>query len=197
MNKLREFFRNSTTIALLGFMSVALILGSCATTIDKKNFKLKCKRGWKGKNIFIDFDTNAMWGDWQASADITSRIRDQLIEDVVEDQCFNIYDGGSGGARGAYLFKVSIKVANPRVFYRETAYGRGVGYDRPIDRIYATFRIKTYDSVNRVITAKSREVEYKSPMLVVTVNDSQRELVSNYAHNASQAIRQEFYKSLR
>lgn len=180
-----------------GIIALSFLWSSCATTIDKKSFKVKCKRNWKGKNIFIDFDTNALWGDYLASADITSRIRDQLIEDVVEDQCFKVFDGSGGGARNAYLYKVSVKIANPRIRYRSNAYGRGAGPDQAIDGIHATFRIKTLDSGNRLITARSREVEYKSPALVVTVGDSQNELINNFAHNASQTIRQEFYKSLR
>jgi hypothetical protein len=162
-----------------------VLAGIKPTGVERVSFKPTCKPSWKGKTIYIDFDTNS--GIWYHSfaSNLSQNIRDQLIEDVVEDGCFHIQDISTGMR---YSYKVGVIIANPLI----RVSGRNV-----IQSIQANFRIKTYDGNNNLITAMTRPVKYVAPSLTITINDSQDELLANYAYNVSVDIRKTVYASFK
>lgn len=180
-------------VAAIFFMAVSVfVVSGCGdlselltpTTIDRDEFKPVCKKSLKGKTIYIDFKTASYWYHRYAS-DLAYTIKDRLIEDVVEDGCFKVQD--TYQYRKKYAYKVSVRIANPKI---------KVSKNGVIKRISATYRIKTYDNRENLIKAKTRDVTYNSPMLTVAVNDSQNELLNNYAYNASVEIRKAVYDSV-
>lgn len=168
---------------LLGCESLAEAMKP--TTVERVTYKPVAKPGWKGQTIFIDFDSNySIWGS-SVARNLSLSIRDQLIEGVVEDQIFKVQDRNTGAK---YLYRISVDIANPVI----RASSNGV-----IQYISATFRIKSYDKQGNLVTAKTRDVEYKAPAFTVASGDSQQKLMDNYAHNAAEGIRQTMYESLK
>jgi len=189
---------NLLTIKKLIFLSTPLfLLSGCAnmeglsnisnllkpTTVAQVTFKPVCKKSWHRKTIFIDFKTNHSY--WRYASNLAVQIKDQLMEDVIEDGCFHVQDRNTGRR---YFYKVGVRVANPHILVNQRSI---------ISKVSARYRIKTYDHRGNLVTAMTRDVSYKRPMFVVVTSDSQSELLSNYAHNVSVEIRKAFYKSLR
>ena len=179
---------NSFFIIQVVLLLLFIVFTKCAeyaTNVPRSVYKPICKPAWKGKTIFIDFDTNyGIWNNAYAS-NLSEQIRDQLIEGIVEDGCFNIQDISTGTS---YLYKVGVRIANPSITVSE---------DGAIRHISAAFQIKTYNNKNNLITAKTRNVTYDAPAFVVTVNNSQEVLLQNYAHNVSLEIRKTVYDSFK
>jgi hypothetical protein len=173
-------------ITLPGCDSINKFLKSIKpTSIERVNYSAMCKKHWKGKTIFIDFDTNyGIWYNHYAS-NLTENIKDNLIEGIVDDGCFHIQDRLTNAK---YSYKAGVRIANPRI--RTTSRGS-------ITSISANFRIKTYDQRGNLITAKTRKVDYDSGMIKITINNSDEELVDNFAYNASVAIRKTVYESFK
>lgn len=176
---------------VLVFVSLSFFLFSaCAelekifkpTSVERDTYQPECKRSWKGKTIYIDFRTNSYYWNHRYASGLAAGIRDKLIEDIVEDGCFNVQDTRS---RRNYLYKVSVRITSPRIRVR----------NRIIQHVSAAFRVKTYDSRNNLITAKTRRVKYDAPQFVMAINNSQEELLENYAYNVSIRIRKSIYQS--
>ena len=180
-------------IGLVSFSSYAFDLNDIAnaaketlkpTKIDRESYKPTCKKEWLGKTIYIDFDTTRSCWDYRYASNLALTIRDRLIEDVVEDGCFHVQDVRTGKR---YSYMVGVTIANPSMQVN----------NRTIRHVSAAFRIKTYDSQDNLITAKTRDVKYDSPAFTVSVNNSQDELLENYAYNVSVNIRKEVYESFK
>lgn len=154
------------------------------TSIERDDSVTECDRAWKGKTIFIDFDTSRSYWRYHYASNLAQSIKDTLIEDIVEDGCFHVQDRRS---RQKYAYRVGVRIGSPFIKANNGA----------IKKISATFRIKTYDSRDNLITAKTRKVKYDAPIFTLTVNDSQEELIENYAHNVAVNIREAVYESLK
>lgn len=154
------------------------------TAIDKVDYKPKAKSAWMGKAIFVDFDYSSVYWRYDFASGLSQRIRDSVIEGLVEDKIFKVQDRLSAGK---YLYKVEVRIASPVISMRSGS---------TIDSISATFRIKIYDASNNLVTAKTRDVRYDAPMITVSVNDSQQKLLDTYIHNAGEEVRKTFYESL-
>lgn len=173
------------------FLTPFIMLSGCAelenllkpTSVERTSYKPVCKKSWKGQTIYIDFETSGSY--WRYASNLAYEIRDQLIEDVVEDGCFHVQDSRTGAK---YAYKVGVRVASPQV----SADRQGV-----ISQVSAQFRIKTYDGRDNLVKAMTRDVEYKRPVFVVVSGDSQSKLLSDYASNVSVEIRKLFYASLK
>ncbi|POR04161.1 hypothetical protein AU468_04085 [Alkalispirochaeta sphaeroplastigenens] len=169
----------------------ALVLSSCEslseifkpTEIERVEYVPTARPEWEGQTIYIDFEVAG--GIWRYSyaSGLSQSIRDQLIEDIVSDGIFKVQDRRTGAD---YMFKTEVRIANPVI---------QVSDNDVIRSISATFRIRTYDRNDNLVTAKTRDVRYDAPSFTVTVNDSQQKLVENYAYNAAQEIRQAVYES--
>lgn len=156
------------------------------TSIEREKYNPPCKKSWKGKTIYIDFDTTASWYYSYASG-LSAQIRDQLIEDVVDNGCFKVQDYGSGYRGKGFNYRVHVVIARPKIRMK----------NKVIRDISATYRIKIYNKNNNLIKAKTSAVKYKAPSLVVSSGDSQQKLLENYAYNVSVAIRKAMYTSLK
>ena len=152
------------------------------TTVDRVEYVPTPKPEWEDETIFIDFDAGYVTWYYAYASQLSETIRDQLIEDIVEDGIFKVQDRRTGAD---YLYKVEVRIENPLIEVSNDV----------IQSISATFNVRTYDREDNLVTAKTREVRYDAPAFNVTVNDSQRELVDNYAYNAAQQIRREVYES--
>ncbi|WP_146049386.1 hypothetical protein [Alkalispirochaeta sphaeroplastigenens] len=175
----------------LVLLAGALVLSSCEslseifkpTEIERVEYVPTARPEWEGQTIYIDFEVAG--GIWRYSyaSGLSQSIRDQLIEDIVSDGIFKVQDRRTGAD---YMFKTEVRIANPVI---------QVSDNDVIRSISATFRIRTYDRNDNLVTAKTRDVRYDAPSFTVTVNDSQQKLVENYAYNAAQEIRQAVYES--
>ncbi len=182
------------TLFLITALSIIMSLTGCAefkkmfkvTKVQREEYKPKCKKHWKGKTIFIDFDTTTYWSYSYASG-LSTKIKEQLIEDTVEDGCFNVQDYGSGYNRQKYYYRVKVVIARPVIRAQ-----KGV-----IRSISARFKLKIYNSKNNIVASKTRDVKYKAPAVTINVNNSQDELLENYCYNVSVQIRKAMYKSFR
>lgn len=182
------------TLFLIALLSFSFSLTGCAqlkemfkvTKVKREVYKPKCKRHWKGKTIYIDFDTRTYWRYSYASG-LSTKIKEQLIEDTIEDKCFNVQDYGSGYNRKKYYYRVKVRVASPLIRAH-----KGV-----IRSISAKFKLKIYNRYNNIVASKTRVVKYKAPAVTINVNNSQEELLENYCYNVSVQIRKAMYKSFR
>jgi len=156
------------------------------TKVKREVYKPKCKKRWKGKTIYIDFDTTTYWR-YSFASGLSTQIKEQLIEDTVNDRCFNVQDYGSGYNKKKYYYRVKVIIARPIIKAR-----KGV-----IKSISARFKLKIYNRHNNVIASKTRDVKYKAPSITVNVNDSQEKLLENYCYNVSVKIRKAMYQSFR
>ncbi|SIQ41029.1 hypothetical protein SAMN05920897_108102 [Alkalispirochaeta americana] len=186
----RKGVRGRLLVALI-FLAGALVLSSCETLsemfqpteIERVEYVPTAKPEWEGQTIYIDFEVASGIWRYNYASGLSQSIRDQLIEDVVSDGIFNVQDRRTGAD---YMFKTEVRIANPVI---------QVSDNDVIRSISATFRVRTYDRDDNLVTAKTREVRYDAPSFTVTVNDSQQKLVENYAYNAAQEIRQIVYES--
>jgi len=156
------------------------------TSIEREKYNPSCKKSWKGKTMYIDFDTTASWYYSYASG-LSAQIRDQLVEDVVDNGCFKVQDYGSGYRGKNFDYRVHVVVARPKITMQRNV----------IRKISATYRIKIYNKNNNLIKAKTSAVKYDAPSLVVSSGNSQQVLLENYAYNVSVAIRKAMYTSLK
>lgn len=154
------------------------------TKVERITYSPKCKKEWKGKTVFIDFDTSRAYWNHRYASGLALDIRDGLIEDFVNDGCFHVQDRRTNKR---YAYRIHVAITNPSLKVR-----RGI-----IKKVSAAFRLKTYDRKDNLITAKTRRVKYERPMLVVASGDSQSELLENYAYNVSVEIRKAVYKGFR
>jgi len=176
-------------LTLLGgaLLTGILVLAGCAslqealkpTAIEEVNYKPVAKPAWK------DFRYSDVYWRYDFAANLSERIRDGLVEGLVEDKIFKVQDKPTGAK---YLYKVGIDITNPLI---------QVSSAGTIQHMSATFRIKTYDAKDNLITAKTRDVVYDAPMVTIAVNNSQDKLLNAYIHNASEDIRKTFYESLK
>ena len=182
--------KNLATLITI-ILSVALFSG-CAqlqellpapTNVDRDIYQPECKSSWKNKTVFIDFNTTHYYWRHEYATSLATDIRDKLMEEIVDDGCFNVQDTRSSTK---YYYKIGIRIGSPSILVK-----KGV-----LNKISAKFRIKTYDGKNNIIKAASRTVEYERPAFVVVVNDSQEELLENYTSNVSTRIREAFYQSI-
>lgn len=155
------------------------------TAIERVTYKPEPKSEWKDQTIFIDFDVRKNAWRGQGANSLSMNIRDKLIEGVVEDNIFHVQDQNTGAR---YLYRIWIDIADPEISFSSN----GV-----IEGISATFRIKSYDKNGNLVTAKTREERYKSPAFTVSINDSQRKLLDDFAYNAAEGIRQTMYEGLK
>lgn len=155
------------------------------TTIERITYKPEAKSEWKDQTIFIDFDVRKNAWRGATASSLSTNIRDQLIEGVVEDKIFHVQDQNTGAR---YLYRIWIEIADPVI---------SVSSNGVIEGISATFRIKSYDEKGNLVTAKTRVEQYKSPAFTVSINDSQRKLLDDFAHNAAEGIKQTMYEGLK
>lgn len=181
-------------IIVIVVLAGGLLLAGCETlkevlkptTIERVEYEPTAKPEWEGQTVYIDFDNNySLWSNSYMSG-LSESIRDQLIEAVIEDQIFKVQDKRTTGTE--YLYRIEVRISNPVI----STSSSGV-----IQSISASFRIKTYDSSDNLVIAKTREVRYDSPAFTVSTGNSQRQLVDDFAYNAFQEIRQIMYESLK
>ena len=190
-SKKQKSFR---TLFIIAIISVCFFLTGCAqfkemfkvTKIEREEYKPKCKKHWKGKTIFIDFRTTAYWR-YSFASGLSNKIKEQLIEDTVNDGCFNVQDYGSGYNRKKYYYRGKVTIARPLIKAH-----KGV-----IRNISARFKLKIYNRHNNIVASKIRDVKYKAPAVTVNVNNSQEELLENYCYNVSVQIRKAMYQSFK
>ena len=184
LKKIKQFFLLMPFLLLSGCANMGSLSDISnllkPTSVDQVTYTPVCEKSWIGKTVFFDFETNHSY--WQYASDLAEQIKDQLIEDVVEDGCFHVQDRSTGAH---YAYKVGIRIFNPHV---------SVDRQRVISQVSAQFRIKTYDRKDNLVKAITRDVSYKRPMFAVVVGDSQSKLLSNYANNVSVEIRKLYYK---
>jgi hypothetical protein len=187
--------RNNVVKFLVGglLLASAVFLSGCAslqealkpTAIEEVNYKPVAKSAWKGASISIDFRYSNVYWRYDFAANLSERIRDGLVEGLIEDKIFKVQDKPTGAK---YLYKVGIDIASPSI---------QVSSAGTIQHMSATFRIKIYDAKDNLITAKTRDVVYDAPMVTIAINNSQEKLLNNYIHNAAEDIRKTFYESLK
>lgn len=194
MSKL-SFVRNRMAMAALCIACVVSTLGSCAgfdlqeilkpTKIEKVTYKPTAKPKWKGQTVYIDFEsTSGIWY-YAFASNLNNRIRENLVEGMVDDKIFTIKDKR---ITKGFMYRIEVRIANPKIVVAKKT--------DVIRSMSATFRIKIYDAKNNLIASKMRDVSYNAPTIAVSVGNSQDELVSNYAWNSAQEIRQLIYESL-
>lgn len=198
MKKLKVVSNFSNLLNLIIILVGIVLLNGCVsvreslaemfkpTTIERVHYEPVGKPEWEGQTIYIDFDAGYSSWYYDFASNLSTDIRDSLIEDIIEDQIFNVQDRVKQSAK--YLYKIDVNIDNPKI---------GTTNSNIIKTISATFRIKIYDSKDNLITSKKREVRYDAPALTVSVNDSQQTLLNNYVYNASQEIRRSIYESLK
>lgn len=155
------------------------------TSVDRTTYKPVCKPTWKGQDLFIDFDVTRNYWGYRYATQLASDIRAKLEEDIVEDGCFKIVDYR---AAKNFKYKVGVFIANPYI---------KADRDNVISQISADFNIKTYDRKGYLITSKLRNVAYHRPLLAIVSGDSQQKLLSDYAYNVSQTVREQVYASFK